>query len=254
MALKSPDDPRDLIYEALAQERKGKMPVVIDLRCYAFDPLDQGRRGTCAPISGAAIREIRRSMNLGKWTDDDRLSPEFIYFHREYPAARGMHGRDVFRILHERGIPPESFHPYGRESKPGRKAYKEAKKNRIGGYAKVTTPDGLKQALYHYGACYMSLPCYNDSAEFWRRKNGLSLPRSHKGQRGVGHAVVVVGYNKYGFILRNSWGDNWNGDGHTILPYKDWSRVWECWVPLADIEKDTRWKKFKRLFKKSRAD
>lgn len=249
MALKSPPDDRDLIYESLVQERQGDLPLVIDLRCYSFAPRNQGRRGTCAPISGAAIREIRRSMVLG---ESSQLSPEFIYFNREYPAARGMYGRDVFRVLHTMGIPAEVLHPYGVESKPSRKAYKEAKKNRIGGYAKVTTCDGLKQAIYHYGPCYLSLPCYNDSAEFWLRKRGSQLPESHKRKPGVGHAVVVVGYNSRGFILQNSWGKKWNGDGHTLLRYKHWSRVWECWVPLTDIVKESHWKKFKQLFKKSR--
>jgi hypothetical protein len=47
-----------------------------------------------------------------------------------------------------------------------------------------------------------------------------------------GHAVVVIGYNKEGFILMNSWGATWNGDGTIVFPYDEWESHWECWVSV----------------------
>ena len=35
-----------------------------------------------------------------------------------------------------------------------------------------------------------------------------------------GHAMTIVGYNNEGFIIRNSWGRNWNEDGYTTYFYK----------------------------------
>lgn len=33
------------------------------------------------------------------------------------------------------------------------------------------------------------------------------------------HALVIIGYNEEGFILRNSWGNNWNNDAQCTLTY-----------------------------------
>ena len=34
-----------------------------------------------------------------------------------------------------------------------------------------------------------------------------------------GHAVCLAGYEKRGFIMRNSWGTDWGMSGYCILPY-----------------------------------
>ena len=35
-----------------------------------------------------------------------------------------------------------------------------------------------------------------------------------------------------GFIIRNSWGENWNGDGYTLYKYTDWGKHWEIWCTI----------------------
>ncbi len=37
-----------------------------------------------------------------------------------------------------------------------------------------------------------------------------------------GHAVAIVGYNENGFIVQNSWGQDWGEKGFAHLPYEDW--------------------------------
>jgi C1A family cysteine protease len=44
-----------------------------------------------------------------------------------------------------------------------------------------------------------------------------------------GHAMCVVGYNAEGFIVRNSWGDDWLDNGYCMFPYSDWGMQWEVW-------------------------
>ena len=48
------------------------------------------------------------------------------------------------------------------------------------------------------------------------------------------HSMTVVGYNNEGFILRNSWGNGWGDDGHTIFPYKDFGRHHVIFVIFSD--------------------
>ena len=40
---------------------------------------------------------------------------------------------------------------------------------------------------------------------------------------------IIVGYNKEGFIIRNSWGTSYGNNGYSILKYKDFNKVIECW-------------------------
>ena len=49
-----------------------------------------------------------------------------------------------------------------------------------------------------------------------------------------GHAVSIVGWNEEGFIIRNSWGKMWNGNGHVIYSYEDFEdgMHWEIWTTI----------------------
>lgn len=230
-ALKSPDDPSDCIYERLAKSTQGfylsEFPTEFDLRRYMKTPRDQEQRPTCAAFAAATIREIQENRETGF---DEHMSPEFIYYHRDNKPAAGMYGRNVFQILQKIGSVPESKYKYGIDDEvPNQKLYDLAAQYRIVNYARVTTIDGLKRALLELGPCYLQLPLYRTRPHFWRSEE--TRDSSGEGLIG-GHAVAVVGYNESGFILKNSWGKHWNGDGCVIFPYGDWGLHWECWVSI----------------------
>lgn len=227
MAYKSPDCRDDLVYDHLPHADAAKPPKTLDLSHFARPPRNQGHRGTCAAIAGAAIREIHYYKTHG--APCEQLSPEFIYHHRQTSPAPGMFGRDVFRVLTAHGVCSEDDHPYEAASPPSRKAVRHARRYKIATYARIYSLDALKQALYNVGPCFISLPKYSSGSKFWRAKSRRKLRDSAQ----TGHAVVVLGYTRKGFIIQNSWGEDWNEDGTTILPYKDYGVVWEAWVPLA---------------------
>lgn len=237
-ALRSPPDDSDWIFERIARGAASDhwevYPEEYDLRRYSQCPRDQGGRGTCAAFTAAAIKEIQEKLDcdFNAW-----MSPEFIYYHRNNKPMEGMYGRDVFQILQKVGSVPESIFPYGENCIPSKSLYNIAQAYRIANFARVTSVEGLKRALVDLGPCYLLLPLYGTRPEFWRPDG--------RGECESGHAVTVVGYNRDGFILRNSWGSDWNGDGHILFPYNEWGLQWECWVSvdekteqkiLADIE------------------
>lgn len=46
-----------------------------------------------------------------------------------------------------------------------------------------------------------------------------------------GHAVAIIGYTRDGFIIQNSWGEDWGHKGFALLPYEDWMlHASDCWV------------------------
>jgi hypothetical protein len=52
------------------------------------------------------------------------------------------------------------------------------------------------------------------------------------GARGIGgHAFAIVGYNRIGFVVQNSFGRKWGDGGFAILPYEDWlDSAFDAWV------------------------
>lgn len=235
-ALDSPDDSNDYIYEDLAQGPDGTYTAVFpnehDLRRHAQPSRHQGDRGTCAAFTAASIKEIQENQDCGF---NEFMSPEFIYHHRDNKPSQGMYGRNVMQILQKIGSVPESLYPYEAEDgaalQPRAKLYEIAKHYRIVNFAKVTTIDGVKRALLELGPCYLQLPLFTNRPEFWR-------PAYEGEKNNGGHAVTIVGYTRVGFILKNSWGPNWNGDGCIIFPYDDWPRHKECWISI-DEKTDT---------------
>ncbi len=46
-----------------------------------------------------------------------------------------------------------------------------------------------------------------------------------------GHAFAIVGYNRIGFVVQNSWGKGWGDGGFAILTYEDWlDSALDAWV------------------------
>lgn len=53
-----------------------------------------------------------------------------------------------------------------------------------------------------------------------------------------GHAFALVGYNELGFLVQNSWGEDWGDGGFAILPYDDWlDNAYDAWVARMGVPK-----------------
>jgi len=222
----SPVDNRDLKVEKL-KVVEYDYPTTLDWRNTMFGVRDQGEQGSCAAMAGATMKDWQEVQDSGII---DYMSPQFIYNNREDLSDEGMVMRDLMAILLKKGTCQEKLHPYGNLNTPSTEAYEDAKKYLIKGYAQVETIEGLKQALYDNGPCILAVPVYNTGSRMWFQKEGNYFLG--------GHAMTIVGYNEEGFIVRNSWGDDWNDGGYTIFPYSDWGCQWEIWSTI-DVTSDT---------------
>lgn len=223
---KSPVDDRDYVAETI-HSAEGELPSTLDLRPDLQPVRNQGSQGTCAAQTSACMKEWQEKKDYGF---DEHMSPQFIYNNRRNQDSSGMYSRDVMKILNKVGSVSEHAYVYGTFDPINDELREDALKHVIKGYATVLSEGALKRSLYLNGPCYISFPVYNYGAFLWRPEQG----QGHYG----GHAVAVVGYNEEGFILRNSWGTGWNGDGHTIFPYEDWGLQWEVWTAIdADSDK-----------------
>ena len=143
-----------------------------------------------------------------------------------------MTGRDVMKILQKVGICKEKDYPYGliETAEQIDTALKEdAQIHCIKKYARVYDLKSLKLSLYKNGPCLIAFPVYNTGSEMWKQKDDEKMSG--------GHAMTVVGYDKEGFIIRNSWGWFWNFGGYCKYKYVDWGAHWEIWTT---IDKNTK--------------
>jgi len=56
-----------------------------------------------------------------------------------------------------------------------------------------------------------------------------------------GHAFALVGYNKTGFVVQNSWGLVWGNCGFGVLPYEDWVKHGtDAWIAALGVQSGTQ--------------
>lgn len=204
MALLSPPDDNDLIYENLALSPSSeracqKLSLVIK---------DQGMRPTCTAVAASSLMEAMIGENQ---------SAEWIWYHRD-GGLPGMSARDALSILKKIGSVAESLFPYGTTRHPTDQDRANTKK--IAGCARILTVEGIRSAL---GAnpVIVVLPLYNYGLEFWRCDDAPLVCH---------HSVLLTGYTDYGFIVQNSWGGSWGLDGCWLLPFEDFDCVKEAWT------------------------
>lgn len=209
---KSPNDDRDLLAKNIYNSRL-RVPKNLDLRKKMNNVRNQGETAKCGAFSGASIKEWQENQDLGF---SGYFSPDYIYNKRSNKEESGMYARDVMKILHKYGTLPDiSFQDSAMDDMM-------ATNFKIKGYAQVETIEECKKALYKDGPCLISLPMYNkESLRMWDPKEGDGKS---------GHAMIIVGYNDTGFIIRNSFGEKWGADGYCVYPYDDWGSHWEIWT------------------------
>jgi len=79
----------------------------------------------------------------------------------------------------------------------------------------TNNPKFIKKALYEYGPILSRIVANDPSCSFANNIYQCSV------NNGVNHAVLIVGYNDidHYWIIKNSWGASWNGNGYYRVGY-----------------------------------
>ncbi|SSW69528.1 hypothetical protein [Achromobacter agilis] len=120
----------------------------------------------------------------------------------------------------------------------------DAVKRPLGAYYRVDTRSIVEMhaALNEVGILYASAGCHSG----WDAGHGITprtapatpvaqpfwiIPANDQESAMDGHAFVIVGYTQDGFLIQNSWGEEWGTHGMAVLTYDDWMRnAMDCWV------------------------
>ena len=121
----------------------------------------------------------------------------------------------------------------------------DAAQRPLGAYYRVETRSitDMHMALNEVGILYASAICHGGwlkgidaktpKAGYW------TIPLTAATADDGGHAFVIVGYTRAGFIVQNSWGKGWGSGGFAILTYEDWlENAMDCWVAQSGVVTD----------------
>ena len=161
---------------------------------------NQGSASTCVCQSLTGLLDFYTNGRNGVSNVCNNYSIDELYSIRANKRLNGMTFKEAFHYLKHHGLSGE----------------------KIEGYARVSSVDAAKYALIMFGPIVCGLPVYSGAGEHFWHKIGSSQG---------GHAVTIVGYTKDAFIIRNSWGTAWGDNGHTKIPFKEFTNYcFECWT------------------------
>lgn len=187
---------------------------------------DQGGLGSCTANSGCACYRYEYAQLKG----DFKFEPSrlFLYYNtREIEGTEsedsGCYIRDVFKALNKKGLCEERFFPYIESTfadKPSNDAHSNGLKYQTLKYTAVDQVEAtIKQTLLSGAAVSFGFDVY-DSFMYGDWKEVMSFPKMSERILG-GHAVTIFGWDdSKGFLIQNSWGEDWKVGGKFYMPFK----------------------------------
>lgn len=230
--------------------------------------LDQGDEGACTGFGLACVvnyvrfnqcKTAAEMKNLGS------VSPRMIYeLARRYDEFEGYDYegstcRGALKGWHKHGVCYEDDWPYATGGYPTNPEWAtRALDTTLGVYYRIERKNlvDMQAAIYDVGAVFVSAQVHSG----WDLKvttSNVSKPKQLAGKqsadlehgslaripykRGVtkrdgAHSFAIVGYNRFGFVVQNSWGLGWGSDGFAVLSYDDWlDNAMDAWVATLGV-------------------
>ncbi|GAB6145897.1 C1 family peptidase [Desulfocicer niacini] len=231
-ARKDTPDIRDRMYEPALIQLKPEL----DNRDGAII-LDQGMEGACTGFGLAAVINLLQTKRSGKpFQASPRMLYEMAKKHDEWPGEDydGSSCRGTIRGWKNMGVCGEDVWPYDQVD-PGDLTIERAKSARsitLGAYYRLRPEiNDYHAALNETGAIYVSATVHKGWFEPKIGKRSLAVITPIRTNNPGGHAFAIVGYNRRGFIVQNSWGEDWGTKGFALWLYEDWlESITDGWV------------------------
>jgi hypothetical protein len=205
--------------------------------------LDQGQSSACTGFSLAAV--VDHVLRMAGRAKESGVSPWMLYSmarrYDEFPGAedagsslRGglkgwfKHGACARRLWDAIEMPAST-------NAPGEDWWLDAVNRPLGAYYRVDprSVTDMHVALNEVGILYASAVCHDGWLEGTDAKprKGWTIPWRKAKPGDGGHAFALVGYDRHGFLVQNSWGEAWGDAGFATLTYEDWlENAMDCWV------------------------
>lgn len=238
-------DFRDRMYVPTLEE----VPTEISLdeyRAHGVPILDQGREGACTGFGLAAVANflLRSRKHV---PDTTSVSPRMFYEmakrYDEWPGEEyaGSSARGAMKGWHKHGVCSVDSWPY-RANREDRRLttarMADARTRPLGAYFRVNHKDlvAMHSAISEVRILYATAFVH----EGWERigpDGAIDFPGDPLG----GHAFAIVAFDRRGFWIQNSWGDDWGRGGFALITYDDWlENGTDVWVARLGAPIDLR--------------
>lgn len=211
--------------------------------------LDQGREGACTGFALAGVINFL----LRSRVDDVSVSPRMLYEmarrYDEWPGEdySGSSARGAMKGWVRHGVVSEDLWPANLVGGQHFDQFRadEARKVPGGAFFRVMHREvrDVHAAIAEVGAVYVTLMVHEgwtqpgpqiSTVNYYeggsvRTRDLPVIARSERAD--AAHAVILVGYTSGGFIVQNSWGEDWGAEGFALLPYEDFLlHATDVWV------------------------
>lgn len=223
---------------------------------------DQGSKPTCVAHAASSVVEYfheREHINRRVF------STEFIYGFRDigYYIGDGMMIRNALTTLKNYGVPFNTECPGNNDVDEAMRHIEgnlmdfleAADPHRISCYYRCNNTEEIKTALMHHGPVLVSMNTYTNAKLV---DDVYTYDANDEYGR---HCVMVYGWNENGWLIQNSWGKSWAGDGRFTLPFDyNFNEAWGMTdaIDPKDIKQPSKiriwfykiWNFFGNLFRK----
>lgn len=215
--------------------------------------LDQGQEGACTGFGLAAVVNFLRWRKAGYPEALPGVSPRMLYTmarrYDEYAGEdyEGSSCRGALKGWFHHGTCSADDWPYA-EANPRFGYAERAAETSLGVYFRVslTSITDLQAAIQEVGAVFVSAFTHPGWAAVPRADKKRKGPKGHadlpviawdgRPQAEFGHAFALVGFNREGFVIQNSWGASWGSGGFAVLRYDDWlAHAMDAWVAALGV-------------------
>ena len=212
--------------------------------------LNQGQEGACTGFGLACVVNHLRWRAAERPTAFESVSPHMLYrFARRYDEYagedyEGSSCRGALKAWFKHGVCLHGDWPASSE-RPRYGYTRRATEQTLGVYYRVALRaiTDLQAAIQQVGAVYASAHVH----EGWYQLPARSTPPSGHAELPLiefkgeppgegGHAFALVGFNRQGFVVQNSWGPAWGAGGFAVLSYADWlTNGMDAWVAALGV-------------------
>lgn len=250
----SPPDERDY---TVANVHMTVSPLPESYKKTGMSVLNQGSIGSCVAHS------IATAMGYGelKATEDENgkggkahdFSRGFLYGNRNDNdwQGEGMYIRQALKHLNHEGDCLYADFKFNKTypqvkaliDKDRENLFSKALPYKVLNYFRLYTQEEIKIALLNQGAIIVGMPIYSSF------KSNCPLPTKNDKREG-GHAMCLVGWDKTGWIIQNSWSSFWGDNGYVHVPYDYPFDEWWGITVNPDVPTPEKKSFIKRLFNK----